>query len=654
MSHKHLPPLLSVLIVLLVLAVLFAIRPPRVPPSTEPESARPQPAQAKLRPVVTIETVYRGASAEVVRDCVAEPIEVHVQGLEKMLYMMSRSANDGSYTLRITLEPDADVNLAQVLVQNRVNLALPLLPDAVQRQGVTVRQVWPQALMFVSLFSPDDRHDTVYLSNYARIHLKGELATVPGVGDVIVSTQDYRIRGWLDRDRLAAHKLTPADVMKVLEQRNLQIAADHVGGRLMENGPIFAVIVNALGRLLPEELGDTILKTSANGGVVRLRDVARIELGVSAESHALFNGKPVAVVAVFPISRDPPAGMRTSLQAKLNELRDRFPDGLATDVSFEFIPERDGSKRRSAPGNLRLDLSMPRDPASEQRSKLLDRCAKLVRAVPGVQDVLALNGPPFTRSTSQACILVRLAAVESSKLRREAIIQTIRSQFGQDVQEVTLRVCDLAAPNCFPLEGYPIELAIHGPKVDQVKQWSEKFIERLRQSGKVTDLWVSPGPGAVPQVYIDIDRKAVATEQVAMADLFNTLQAYLGSAYVNDSARAGSSIQIQLEGEASGRDLRQDITKLKVRNGQGQMIPLSRLAAVRTRSAPVLIERFNGQPMVEVTANPAPSTSLAEACALCEHAAEAVRKELQLPAEYGLTWLQQLPPTRNDTNGRDL
>src|SRR5947209_2088912 len=181
-------------------------------------------------PSIIVMCTYPGASAKVVAEAVAAPIEQQVNGVEDMIYMSSQSANDGSYSLSVTFRPGVDLNFAQVLVQNRVNLALPLLPDVVKQTGVTTRKRNPDILLIVSLYSPKGRYDQLYLSNYATIQVRDELLRVDGVGDVFnFGQQDYSMRIWVDPDRLASLNLTAGDVLRAVREENTQFAAGHVG-----------------------------------------------------------------------------------------------------------------------------------------------------------------------------------------------------------------------------------------------------------------------------------------------------------------------------------------------------------------------------------------------------------------------------------------
>src|SRR5215472_1452628 len=181
-------------------------------------------------PSIMVMCTYPGADARVVAESVAAPIEQQVNGVEDMLYMVSQSNNDGSYQLTVTFKPGVNLNFAQVLVQNRINLALPLLPDVVKQAGVTTRKRNPDILMVVGIYSPHGRYDQVYLSNYATLKLKDELARVEGVGDVNeFGAQDYSMRLWLDPERLAELNLTAADVANAVREQNKQVASGHFG-----------------------------------------------------------------------------------------------------------------------------------------------------------------------------------------------------------------------------------------------------------------------------------------------------------------------------------------------------------------------------------------------------------------------------------------
>src|SRR6516165_1124477 len=255
-------------------------------------------------PSIIVMCTYPGADARVVAESVAAPIEQQVNGVEDMIYMVSQSNNDGSYTLTVTFKPGVNLNFAQVLVQNRINLALPLLPDVVKQAGVTTRKRNPDILMVIGLYSPHGRYDMLYLSNYVTIHLKDEMARVDGVGDCnVFGQQDYSMRIWVDPEKLAALNMTAADVTNALREQNRQVAAGHIGQQPTPSGMPYEFTLTTVGRLSdPEEFDDIVLRTDSDGRKVRIRDVGKSVLGARNEdSTSKLNGRFNASLAIFAL-----------------------------------------------------------------------------------------------------------------------------------------------------------------------------------------------------------------------------------------------------------------------------------------------------------------------------------------------------------------
>src|SRR5271170_7334079 len=216
-------------------------------------------------PTVQITTTYPGASAETVSRTVATPLEQQINGVENMIYMSSQSTGDGKLTITVTFRIGTDLNVAQMLTQNRVQDALPRLPDDVQRLGVQVRKATPNILLAVHLYSPDGSRDNLYLSNYATLHVKDALARLPGVGDVqLFGARDYAMRIWLDPDKVAAYNLSAADVLAALRAQNLQVSAGILNQPPAPGEEVYQINVEALGRLAaPEQFGDIIVKSDS-------------------------------------------------------------------------------------------------------------------------------------------------------------------------------------------------------------------------------------------------------------------------------------------------------------------------------------------------------------------------------------------------------
>ena len=223
-------------------------------------------------PTVLVTAHYPGANAQTVRDTVGVPIEEQVSGVEGMIYMSSTSTNDGSYTLTVTFKLGMDSDMAQVLVQNRVSLALPVIPTLVQTEGINVQKMSPSTLMIVNLISPDQRYNSLFLSNYATIYLKDELNRLPGVAGIsYLGQRDYSLRAWLDPDKMAALGIDVSDVLGAISEQNLQVAAGMIGQPPAPKGQQFELTINTLGRLTtPEQFGDIIIKAAQGNPMVQL------------------------------------------------------------------------------------------------------------------------------------------------------------------------------------------------------------------------------------------------------------------------------------------------------------------------------------------------------------------------------------------------
>jgi multidrug efflux pump len=283
----------------------------------------------------------------VVADTVAAPIEQQVVGVEDMLYMTSYSNNDGSYTLDVTFKVGTDVNMAQVLVQNRVAAAEPSLPDIVRTEGVTTKKKSSSILLAASLYSDDDSkshrplYDQLYMSNFATIQLKDAVASVEGVGDVsIVGAEDFSMRVWLDPGKLQSRNLTVDDVIRVLREQNVQVAAGQIGQPPVPQGLNFQYTVTALGRLVePEQFGGIVLNTGSDGQVTYLRDVAHIEMGAKSQDTLFrLDGKPSVAMAIYQVPGANALETADRVKAKMYDLQTRFPAGLHYAVRYDTTP----------------------------------------------------------------------------------------------------------------------------------------------------------------------------------------------------------------------------------------------------------------------------------------------------------------------------
>src|SRR5881398_1719144 len=279
-------------------------------------------------PTIQVTTNYPGANAKVVSETVATPIEQQVNGVENMLYMSSQSSSDSNMTLSITFKLGTNLDTAQVLVQNRVAIAIPVLPPDVQRIGVTTKKQSPDITMVVHLVSPDGSFDQLFTSNYALLQVRDELARLDGVGDInVFGAREYSMRIWLDPNKTAARDLTAQDVVQALQEQNVQVAAGIIGAPPVPTGATaFQYTVSTQGRLVDEkEFGAIIVKTGANGQVTRVRDIARVELAARDYTvNSGLGGNPATAIAISD-----------AVRKKMAELKQRFPAGLDYTIVYD-------------------------------------------------------------------------------------------------------------------------------------------------------------------------------------------------------------------------------------------------------------------------------------------------------------------------------
>jgi hydrophobe/amphiphile efflux-1 (HAE1) family protein len=289
-------------------------------------------------PTVQITTSYPGASAQVVSQTVATPLEQSINGVEDMIYMSSQSTGDGNLTITVTFRIGTDLNVAQMLTQNRVQDALPRLPEDVQRLGVQVRKATPNILLAVHLFSPDGSRDNLYLSNYATLHVKDALARLPGVGDVqLFGARDYAMRIWLDPDKVAAYDLNAGEVLAALRAQNVQVSAGILNQPPISGNAAYQLNVQALGRLsTPEQFADIILKTDAQGRATRIRDVGRVEIGAADYGSTAYMDRSEGLpLLIFALPGANSLKVEHEVLDTIQDLKKDFPSGVASIVIYD-------------------------------------------------------------------------------------------------------------------------------------------------------------------------------------------------------------------------------------------------------------------------------------------------------------------------------
>jgi len=319
------PRFAMVISILITLCGLIAIY--SLPISLYPEITPPQ---------VLISASYPGASAEVVRKTVIQPIEEQVNGVKNMLYMASSATNDGTASINITFDIGTDNSMNVVNVKNRVSLAEPSLPDVVRQMGLSVKERSSNILCMIALYSPHQTHDSNFLRNYAMIHLNDRIARIPGVGDVMTFGDPYAMRVWLNPDRLTSLKMTPAEVIAAIEEQNIQVAAGDIGGAPIRNNQQFQFTLQTKGRLSDVSEFENIIIRSKNGAVVRIKDVARVEMGSrSYSAFSKFNESECAGIAVFQLPGANALSTVTAVRSALQQLSKQFPADVTYNMGYD-------------------------------------------------------------------------------------------------------------------------------------------------------------------------------------------------------------------------------------------------------------------------------------------------------------------------------
>ena len=321
------PIFASVLSIIIFVVGLISI--PMLPVSEYPEVVPPS---------VLVSASYPGANPKTISETVATPLEEAINGVEDMIYMKSVAGSDGSLALTVTFALGTDPDQAQVQVQNRVSQALPRLPEDVRQLGVTTQKQSPNLMMAVHLISPDDSLDATYIRNYAVLHIRDELARIPGVGQAgLFGAGDYAMRLWVDPQRATSLGVTAGDIVAAVREQNVQVSAGQIGAPPMPQGSDMLISINAKGRLdSTEAFGDIVLKTGDDGEITRLRDVARIELAAQEDSlRALLDGRQAVALPIFQSPGSNALDVSAAVRAKMAELAEDFPEGLSWEVAYD-------------------------------------------------------------------------------------------------------------------------------------------------------------------------------------------------------------------------------------------------------------------------------------------------------------------------------
>ncbi|RCK45998.1 transporter [Thalassospira profundimaris] len=569
-------------------------------------------------PTVQVTASYPGANPEVIAETVAAPLEQAINGVENMLYMSSQAATDGRMTLTIAFKQGTDPDMAQIQVQNRVSRALPRLPLEVQRIGVVTQKTSPDILMVVHLVSPDDRYDPLYLSNFAILQVRDQLARLPGVGDVILGgAGEYSMRIWLDPAKVAARGLTASDIVAAIQEQNVQVAAGSVGQQ-PEASAAFQVTVNTLGRLSSEEqFGEIVIKAGTDGQVTRLRDVARIELG--ADSYALrslLDGKPALAMQIIQSPGANALDVSSAVRTTMAEFQKGFPEGIEYRIAY--------------------------DPTVFVKASLEAVVMTLLEAVVLVVIVVVLFLQTWRAS------IIPLVAVPVSLVGTFALMY----MFGFSLNTLSLFglvlsigiVVDDAIVVVENVERHialgetPKEAArkamdeVTGPIVAITSVLSAVFIPSAFLSGLQGEFYrqfaltiaISTILSAINSLTLSPALAGVLLKPHhgdVKRDLPTRVIDFLFGWFFRLFNRFGRTYRVMVQADAPFRMQPEDIGRLKVRNSAGDMIPLSALLTIKHSSGPDRVMHYNGFPSADISGSPAPGYSFGQATAAMERIA---------------------------------
>jgi multidrug efflux pump subunit AcrB len=567
-------------------------------------STPPPEADDDSGPVIRVTASYPGASAHVTQETVAFLLLQQINGAEGLVRLESECRDEGTCEITARFKPGTDIKVAQVVVQNRVALAQAGLPLVVQREGVAVLKGDPDRFprLWVAVASPDGTHDALFLHNHA-LRVKDELARVAGVADVrTVGRLEIAIRVWPDADKLAAHKLTVKDIVVAVEGQNIRAEAGQPGRPAGGAAPL--TFASFGGITDPEQFRKFILKATADGEIIRLGDVSRVEVAASTDGFARVNGKPAALLAV---STQPGEVSADDLRKALDDLGKAAPKGaevrLVADTAADSLAV--------------VELRLPDVPGVARTREAADRAVKLIRRLPGSPECFAF----IEREANAATVLVKAPPKDGPTL---ADLRKVLAE----IKEARARASDLSTGVAFP-----VRLALTAPeRGEKLYQWAEAVAKQIAADGAAADADVYAGR-EVPQLLVEIDREKMQEIGVTASDIAATLRTAVGGIDVNDFGGFGRTLVVRVRGDkpAVGVD---DLGQLAVKAEQGRPVPLRNLSQFRKVTAVPAVLTVDMQPALRITAAPPEGKSAAEATRRCVEIAEVERKKLKLTDDY--------------------
>jgi multidrug efflux pump subunit AcrB len=571
---------------LLTLPTLLAIGCARTPaPDADPSNG----------PLISVTTKYPGASTHTVVDTVAAPIEEQVNGVEGLTAMESKSYNDGTYTLTVRFKPKTDMDVARVLVQNRVSLALPALPQVVQREGVSVRKGnfdrFPQ--IWIAVFSPDGRYDVASLQHVANVELKERLGRVAGVAEVRgVGSSEFSLRVILDKNKLTAFDLTAKDVISAVEQQNMDVRASEP--QSPDAGKGFRLTIHGPGRLIDaDDFKKIIIKAGPGSALIRVSDVATVELQRIEGGFAHLDGKPVALISLQLLTD----------QSVIDAVRKALADAPKLPQGLDWVIPAVLSEGQYSV----VQLFLPEAISRKRTNEVVVQAEKAILKLPGIDHCLAFG----ERETNVATLLVKFSQ------KNTATPTEVRKAVAKQIPGARVRLSDLASGAPFPVRIALADTGNHGEK--KLGEWAELVVRRLADDGIAIDPGVFPGRG-VPHLDVQIDRTKLKALGVSESDVTDVLKEFSGKENASEFLELGRRWQVIIP-SGENRMTADDLKKLLVRDDKGKMVPIRSFTAVKEVNVANVL-RVDRHPAMKITAVAPPGKTLDEVTARCVKIAE--------------------------------
>lgn len=570
-------------------------------------------------PVVSVSAVYPGASARDVAQTIASPLEAQVNGVSNMLYMESTSGNNGSYQLSITFASGTDPDMAAVEVQNRISQVSAQLPAEVNENGISVRKRASNLLLGVSVFSPKQTHDALFVSNYTSIQLRDAIARINGVGDVqVFGARDYSMRVWLNPQRMESLNVSVQDIIAALQQQNVQAAAGQIGSSPSTPDQQQTLTISGQGRLSdPQEFANVIIRSNPQGGMIRLGDVARVALGAqNYQVSAAQNQTESAFLVVYPV----PGANALNVANGVRDEMARLPTS--------FLPEEDQ-------GYFFVSLQLPDGASLNRTQTVMDQMYQQVTANDAVEDVIKITGFSLLsgNNSPNAGFAIVMLKPWGQRPHIDQVLANIQANLAAIPSAMIMAVNPPAIAGLGSASGFDLRIqALLGQTPQELAQVSQGIIFAANQDPKLNRVFTTFS-ASVPETNLSIDRDRAALLQVPVSRIFQTLQTSLGGMNAGDFTLNNRMFRVQLQNDMDFRQRTAQINSLNVRSDNGVLVSLANLVTLTPSVGAPFISNFNQFSSVAISGSAADGASSGQAMA----AMEALLAQ-NLPQGYSYSW----------------